>query len=177
MASSERPIITILVSVASTLLAGTIIYFTTNWWPSVRDWFVSVSNSLWHFLLSGHAIPGWLLVILVSATMLLLLGGIVVLLAPKVPRWTDYKKDIFFGIMWRWDYIGGEIQHAVPFCVHCDIQLVPLRDTEYSPLGLRGVTHFVCDHCRQTTLKIDGPLDQIEDNVKRPWRQHSGSVF
>jgi len=135
MASSERQTTKIVVSVASTLIACTIIYFTTSWWATVRDWFVSALLALWHFLLGGHSIPRWLLVILSFATVLLILRVIAGLRTPKGPHWSDYTEDAFFGVRWRWDYSRGEIQRPVPFCAHCDIQLVPLRGTEYGPGG------------------------------------------
>jgi len=33
--------------------------------------------------------------------------------------------------------------------------------------GRREVTYFFCDHCHQTTTKLDELLDQIQGNVMR----------
>lgn len=122
---------------------------------------------IWHFLVGGHSVPGWLLVVLSLASLLFVWRVITVLRAPTGPRRQDYTEDAFFDLMWRWSYFAGDIQRPAPFCLRCDIQLVAMRDTEYGPWGRREVTHFVCDHCHGTKLKLDEPLEQIQDNVIR----------
>ena len=45
MASSERPSTKIIVSVVSTLICATIIYFASNWWGHVWSWLVSAGSA------------------------------------------------------------------------------------------------------------------------------------
>src|SRR6266446_8317857 len=150
MASSERPTTKIVVSVVSTLIGAAVTYFASSWWSPVQKALSWVFLATWHFLVSTRSIPGWLLLIFCLATLVCLFQFIAAARRPTGPNWRQYTQDLFFDIMWRWSYFGGEIQRPVPFCRHCDIQLVPQLDTEYGPWGRREVTHFICDHCHRT---------------------------
>ena len=80
---------------------------------------LTVVLPVWAFILCILAIPA--------------IVTLIAILTPKKkkpdPSPYDYKKDIFDGIVWRWNYYFNkyenrmEIENLVPYCPKCDCQL------------------------------------------------------
>ncbi len=143
-------------------------YLGRAWWPTVWRgiaWFFGV---VWAWLFSGHSIYGWLLVILILCTVIC---GFVLLAAffQRTPQhnWRSYRRDIFFGIVWRWDYFGERIGDPIPYCRHCDTQLIPREDYDYGPGERALVTQYICDHCHGTNDKHNEPFQHTQNKVIR----------
>lgn len=41
----------------------------------------------------------------------------------KTPQVHEYRRDSFFGVVWRWGYVGNQIVKMACFCRICDRQL------------------------------------------------------
>jgi len=165
--SSERPSSKIIIQVVGTVIAAAILYLFRSWLPVIGSWLFSVIRAIWTFLIAGHAIPGWLLVIFVVCTLWLtvrvLLGFRTAPSRSHEFTEDDYVKDSFFGLTWRWRYGQTGIYSVVPCCSRCDMQVHPRLDHVST---LSTLTGYHCDNCGQH-VSLEGDHQNIEDKVTR----------
>jgi len=46
-----------------------------------------------------------------------------------LPDWLEYKKDMFGGIVYKWEYVKDyegkyDIENTIPYCPNCECQLI-----------------------------------------------------
>ena len=77
----------------------------------------------------------------------------------------EYNQEYFFGVIWRWHYIGNEVFGLRTFCRKCDYEL-EAQETYRPSRGLEMVL-FRCEECGHAALPIDGTEEMLEDRVTR----------
>jgi hypothetical protein len=82
-------------------------------------------------------------------------------------NWRSYRRDSFYGLVWRWDYHGDRIDDPVPYCRQCDTQVIAREEYEYGSFGRRLVTYCICDHCSGTAEKFDESFRDMQNKVIR----------
>lgn len=132
------------------------------------------------FFLASSAVPRWLVVLLVIASLPSLNKILRALIGKPLsqtlnglskPDFRTYTKDVFEGFngtVWRWRYMSSDnsIWNVTAYCPRCDMQLVPHYDySGYEAAGTR--TTLVCENCHWRAARIEGELDDIENRVTR----------
>ncbi len=158
--------------VAAGVITGIILavlsYFSQALWPHIRRSLVWFCDAVWSWLSSGHSIYGWLLVIFILCTAIcgfVLVAALFFRVSPN--NWRSYRRDIFFGIVWRWEYHGERIGNPLPYCIHCDTELIPNEDCNPDRSGIQRLTRYICDHCHVTVQELDESFRQTQDKVVR----------
>lgn len=118
------PVWSKVISAAILAAAAALGTYFLDWWP-VMGRYLSEGIA---FSAAKSLIPNWLtavLGLLAIPTLLLLLALAWQLLRPEKPSaadWEAYTSDNFFGLLWRWRYIGQSMSEMHTFCPHCDFQ-------------------------------------------------------
>lgn len=143
-------------------------YIERSWLPIAWSEIVWLFGVVWSWLATGHSVYGWLLIILIIFTTVACFC-LVAALVYQIPQfnWSNYRQDTFLGFVWRWDYFGNRIGDPVPYCCHCDTQIVPQETSEYGSTFQRQIfTSYVCDHCN-TNDKRNESFQQTQNKVSR----------
>src|SRR5437667_6630472 len=107
MSSTEKPFSKIVVTVAGGLILAALLYIARHWLPVIFGWVARAMSSVWGWLASLHAIPGWLIVLLCGAAVWAVARLIRACRAPPKPvesNWRDFTEFHFLGVLWRWNY-------------------------------------------------------------------------
>ncbi len=111
-------------------------------------------TSLPGYLAEPVFVARWILWILIAVFGAAALGtGLVLLTYFRTCEWNSYRKDEFFGLVWRWDWsFYNQVMNAWCFCPRCDRRMAydsGMRD------GRSFRTYFSCLQCG-TERSLDG---------------------
>jgi hypothetical protein len=184
MSSVEKPSTKILITVVSGLILAALIYISRHWLPPIFTWLAHLVATAWHWLITPHAVLGWVLIILLAGTLIVVIAGARRtrhVAEPPKSNWRDFVQFEYLGVLWRWLYTShGDIHSLVSFCPisGCDMQTFPRLGQWYG--GSRETTHYPCDRCGHTP-EIEGSEHEIESTVTREiqrllrsdgWKEH-----
>lgn len=137
----------------------------------LMGWLASFIGRLYDFLIQTVEISLWILLILIFSSIALVVKAVLNWFCLKSTEVCDYKNDIFFGIVWRWQYSNGKPIGIWCFCPSCDTALV-YEENIYLPR-----TKFHCDHCNQLLHEVQGDkeyaLGQVQRQIERNLRNRS----
>lgn len=165
--------------IIATVAGGLILAALGYAWAPVRIGF----GYLWGFvvavgqwLVSTHAVPGWLLLLSVCGTGAFIVSKIVAFArgtSTKAPH-VSYVSDTLFGALWHWSWSGGQIRQLWSSCLSCQGELVHLNERDNY---LMSVPHakFYCEHCREVRVDIEGggheyAYSAVEREIRRRLR-------
>ena len=163
----------------ATIIGGIILSF----WPSFREllakvalWFWSLLSSIWEWLLSSHKVNGWVLVLLVILSVLVLIKLASLIVRKKELGVEDlYKSDYLFGTEWHWSYSNGSIRNLWCLCPSCKSELVYSEfipnKFDYSHDGLEPEVDFICERCNATRCSLRGDKNYALGTVEREIRR------
>jgi len=160
----------ILVTVASGLVLAALLYVSRHWIPPAFRWLMGVFGAAWSWLVSSHAIPGWLLLSLSLCGVWCFFCIIAKFRSPPTPaepHQRDFAEFEFLGVLWRWHYDSyGAIHSLVSFCPVplCDMQTYGRPGRYFGPSS--QATTYPCERCGHTA-EIDGSQEAIESRVIR----------
>jgi DNA-directed RNA polymerase subunit RPC12/RpoP len=135
--------------------------------PTLRGW----AYSFFQWLNHDTTTPLWVLLIPTIITVFFLSLIIYLRLTRPISTedepltWKTYRKDLFFDILWRWNYnsFDDSILRLNCFCPKCDHQLVGKEDTD-SYRVTYGV-NFHCPDCNYKTVFKEGGGKDLNDRV------------
>lgn len=168
----EKPSHKIAISVTATLIATAILRFTTGFtFTGAFHWIRGVFDTCWNWLVAPTSIPVWVLCLLIVLSLgFILVVGFALYRDLRGPSSSDYTKDSFEGLVWRWSYSSsGGIRDPWCFCPRCDgVLAYQVRDTScFGEVGFVWVTDFICDHCGTKVSELRGDRDTIVDRIRR----------
>lgn len=140
--------------------------------PGVFSWLWGVVVLIWRFFTAPVGIPVWLLSLLLFIIVWLVYRGLKrSLRSLATPSYLTYTDDRFFGIHWRWKYLGNQLDNPKAYCPECDT-LLSIEAAYGMPTGLvtRDYTFqtiFYCEHCNWRSKNLDGQYEEIEAKVIR----------
>jgi hypothetical protein len=170
MSSTEKPLGKIVVTVVGGLILAVLLYIARHWLSPVLEWVARVLKSALGWVISLHAIPGWLIVVLCGCAAWAVARVIRDLRAPPKPAepdWREFTEFEFLGVLWRWNYsYRGDILQLVSFCAQpqCDMQTSGELGQFYGPYN--QTTLYKCDRCGHTA-EVEGTRENIENKVIR----------
>jgi len=151
----------VIATVVGSLIVALILWLVPGAWAWVKSAFAWLN----HFLTSTATIPMWLLAVMILAilpTVILIIIGIVALSKqPEGPAWTDYTKDQFDGMTWRWQYAGNSMINLWCYCPDDDTALVYSFDEFLDKIA------FHCESCKRNFGPFPGSRKYILDKVRR----------
>jgi len=169
--------------VIATVIGGILLTF----WPAFRHAVASAAASVWTTIAAvagsaldalAHrvAVPVWLVIVVV------LLAGVPILklmiranASRRIPDpETQYTDDVLFGAKWHWRWSRGEILDLQCLCPVCEAELVYLEHVQ-AMLPRHGDppdhTRWICEHCREDRVNLDGRVDYGLGAVRREIRR------
>jgi hypothetical protein len=146
-------------------LAGAATYSVLHWWPSVKNplhWvisFLGAKTPVWNWLIGAVSVPLIVVVILVIAA-----AAAARREAKHGAPPVSYAADVFFGVRWRWRYVGGDIANLHCLCLNCGMQIY------FVDIGaFAAIPHLQagCEECGRRSEEFDGNYDMLENHVIR----------
>ena len=147
-------------------VAGALGTYLLGLWPVIS----AAATTAWQFLLATTQVSNWILAMLAVPVILLLLLAVIVIhglwsnSSEHQPTWISYTTDTFFGLRWRWCYVGGSIDKLNTFCPTCDYQVFPQRASAYDAVDR---IKFNCDSCHKHVCTFDESFDQLQSKAER----------
>jgi hypothetical protein len=168
----EKPSHKIAIGVATTLIATAILRFTTGFtFTAAFRWIGRAFDACWNFAVAPVEIWTWLLIVLVLLSLILICAvGYRFYQSVRQPSSSDYTKDFFDGLVWRWHYgYGGGIRDAWCYCPQCDgVLSYSVKDVAgVHEIGCRWATDLFCDHCNRRVSTLDGDQNNIVHRIRR----------
>jgi hypothetical protein len=132
----------------------------TAWSSTAIGWFAG-KTAVANWLLAALVLISAFFILLITWTWLSRLGGT----EERPLSRSEYKKDLFFKVMWRWQYAHtyNTIYHLSCFCPECDYQLVP--HPFYHHHTADSMVSLKCPDCRCFYTQIEGEWQDIEQRV------------
>jgi hypothetical protein len=136
----------------------------------------SLLGATWRWPWASHGVPGWVLVLLVFASLpacywllVLIFTGKPGTVGTPIPFARDLDGVRWVGILSNGGVVVGSL---VPFCPHCECRIRPNYWHDY----LDGwFTRFKCEDCGGINVKVQGmPLDVVDRTSRRieaQWRR------
>lgn len=157
------------------MVIGTIIVrFTTGFtFTGAFRWVGRAFDACWNFSVAPVAVWMWLLISLVVLSLCFIsVTGFRIYRAIRKHSPSDYIKDTFEGLVWRWSYFSsGSIRDLWCYCPSCDQILV------YAERGLSGLifygggsppeTQLSCEHCAKAVAVLPGTKSSIVGRIER----------
>lgn len=170
MVETEKASRRIAIAVVGGLIVAAFIYIARHWLPPIVGWAINTLTKAWVWMISSHAVLGWVLLGLCT----LALPSIIRIIRsafrtrrPTEAHGRDFTELEYDGVLWRWQYShGGDIHSLVSFCARpgCDMQIFaglgPYRSPYYQS------TKYECDRCGHA-IDIEGSEGEIESKVMR----------
>ena len=138
-----------------TVAGGIAFAILTSLWPALQNaivWFGT--KILWMLSLfsDGYQIPGWLLAILSLCSVYVVIRLFVALkpTSQAVPESAPYVEDTMHGVVWRWRWLGSNIDLLWCYCPQCDAELVYDDSSCSAHAALYNTpkkTDFICEPC------------------------------
>lgn len=153
----------IISGVIASLIAAVILSFF-GWILGSWGFVLVCLKSFWDFLIYPISIPVWLLAILVIISLGYVIISLVALLKSiSKPPWIEYTKDIFDGIVWRWEYSGKNPCKFYPYCPKDDTKFAINEPSQW----FEPTTIFICDTCRCKWGPFQGSFDNHQSKISR----------
>jgi hypothetical protein len=175
----------VLIGTVATVLGGIILAMI----PSARDFFASLFSlvggffsslgqyfiSLWGFLRSPSEVPMGIILLLALLSLPTIVIPFWALISSKTtgriqssnePNLYEYKEDIIFDVLWRWDRIPPPTPDSISgFCPTCGTRLIckPLYVYAYTKFD----SIFFCETCNKDIARLEGTLDYALRTVSR----------
>lgn len=128
---------------------------------------------LWSAAVSDYAIPGWLVLLMGTLSLVVIFRFVAKRFAKDEPIHLKYVEDRIFGTTWRWRWAGDQIVKLWCFCPTCDAQLVHNQDYES--------VDFNCENCGRTVFSKNSWADDVvsaaEREILRRLRTREAPVF
>lgn len=162
----KDPVWAAVIATSITAAAGALGTYLLGLWPAIATLVVSG----WMLLLAQTSVSNWVLVLLAVSGLpaLLLVLALAWSLLPNSSAnqtsWENYRTDAFFGLRWRWRYVGGAIDRLNTFCPHCDYQVYPQRASAYQAIDRIA---FQCDSCERQLGTFDESFANLESKAER----------
>jgi hypothetical protein len=140
--------------------------YLLNWWPTIGRY----AALGFEFARETSIVPNWLialLLLLAAPTVLFVLALIWQIAFPSkssTSSWHEYTSDNFFGLCWRWRYIGERLSEMHTFCPHCDFQVFPENASAYAAIDRIS---FHCDSCNRDLGTFEEPYGSLENKAGR----------
>lgn len=150
----------VIAGVALAALAVIGAYFL-DWWPAMTQWLGAGVRLLGR----SSSVPNWLLGLLVLLALPAVVVGATLLAARRGDDWRSYTTDNFYGLRWRWHYIGDGIpDRLATFCPNCDFQVFAQDASSFRSVP-RIAYH--CDGCDSQLATFDEPDVSLHHKVER----------
>jgi hypothetical protein len=162
----KDPVWAAVIATGITATLGAIGAYLLGYWPAIQ----SAGATAWTFMLGSTQVSNWVLALLaVPATLvvvliLVLAWGLWSERSETKSTWTTYTSDNFFGLRWRWRYLGDSIDRLVTFCPNCDYQVFPHDASTYNAFNRIA---FKCESCGQHIGTFDEPYDHLRSKAER----------
>lgn len=153
-------------SITSRVVAGVLlaaVLWGATFIPGLFAWLSIKAGLLSTHLGYPSELPNWgvyLLVITSVPSLMLLINAIK---KDKGQSITEYTQDHFWGLNWRWSYIGDQPHDPWAFCNTCDTCLVYLESGVYKQKAIS----LHCETCESKLLEQDGDKQYLIDKVHR----------
>lgn len=113
----------------------------------------SAVTSAWEqslaWVLTGHSLPGWSIILLGLLGSLTAVGAVVLVYAALCTATNRVAtEDIVDGVLWRWEKPRPSHQMPEPYCPICDAYLI-YQLGGYAAAGLE----LYCEKCRRVVIK------------------------
>ena len=135
--------------------------------PELYGWISSIVFSLVGHLSSTTVLPNWVLYLLAFISIPFL--GLIVktITGIRGPRISQYTKDSFLGLVWRWGYTFWDKPEDIwAFCPRCDTSLI--YSHEYpAHKNHETVTRLFCETCNRSVLEHDGDKGYLVSKIYR----------
>ena len=144
----EKTFKALIIGVVASVLGGIFLLYGTEYIVKPFLWLKSAILWSWNFLISSHSLPGWVLLIVFLFASLFIIFAVIYFLV-KIDKNSEskhllYTKDIMFGAIWRWKWMGNQISNIWCYCPYCDTMLV--YDEHW------GETYFRCENCNNSVI-------------------------
>lgn len=152
----------VIATVISAILGGAGTY-VLGLWPSMLNW----ARFAWNFVIATTSVSHWILGVLGLCAALVTIAVVAAIWTSITGRrspWARYRDDNFFGLRWRWTYVGGTIDRIHTFCPKCDFQVFPHDASSYSVIDR---ICFKCDGCGADLGSFDETYDSLESKATR----------
>jgi hypothetical protein len=145
---------------------GSLGAYLFGYWPAVQG----MLTGSWSFLLTKTEVSNWILTLMAIPSAiacflaLALLWSLWSSSSESESSWLTYTTDKFFGLRWRWRYVGGSIDRLVTFCPHCDYQVFPIHASAYAAVDR---IEYKCDSCHSHLGFFDETDTEQRSKVER----------
>jgi len=119
-----------------------------------------MGETLWDVLQLPVATPLWQLVLLVGVSVSTLTVVLVRMVAGMRNKQHPYRRDLFFGMNWRWGYEGKQLVHLQSYCPDDDCELVYSQDKD------QGIA-FRCETCDRQYSQYSMDINYLRGMVRR----------
>lgn len=160
-------------SIKTNVIAGLItaaIIGAIGFIPGLWAWVLAKISASWNafcaHIMSTHEVPSWALYLLAIPAFFWLSRIALAAherLTSNEPQQSAYVQDNFFGVTWRWRYVGGAPTGIWAFCPSCDTQLVYSTNYEFGHQTVR----LHCETCRHDLLQEEGDKDYLVAKAHR----------
>lgn len=132
-------------------------------------------GAVWRWLGTSHAVPGWLLLLLLVGSALAILGLILDLLDPGGKSSPSPVDVVLEGVRWvghlsRKGEVWGDL---APLCPHCLCRIRP--EYGHDPLERSWFTRYQCEDCGGLNQTVEGKPADVHDRIIRrveaQWRR------
>lgn len=72
----------------------------------------------------------------------------------------EYKQDLFFNLIWKWDWVAGILVGISAYCPRCKRIMRYSEESEYY-----GPTHFHCQGCSHS-VPLQGNREEVDKSVR-----------
>lgn len=163
-------------SIVGGFLLAVLAGVTVEWikdFPVLR-WLAKVGSSAWSWLGAFHAVPGWLLAVLATITLLACISVALRLFRSETEApWLAVSSGEFFGLRWQWRYLGSEIDensfHA--FCPQCSLQLKFARVGAFAAVPRTAVVCLDCGFRKELGGELHDVLEKLALHADRHVRR------
>ena len=159
----KDPVWAAVIATGITALLGVVGTYVLGLWPAISNW----ASDAWKFITVSTPVSNWILGVLGLCTALAILAvvaGVWTSVSGRRSPLTSYTTDTFFGLRWRWIYMGGTIDRLHTFCPKCDFQVFPLNASSYRAVDRIA---FRCDGCGEELGSFDENYESLESKATR----------
>lgn len=165
MSVRSQLVIGIVTGIVATVLGGLLLLWLTPIAPGIWRGIAGGAGAFVDYLSANAGMPRWLLMLLLGAVAWSLLSAVRRTFSRSTPALalnpTVYRKDSFFGVIWRWDYYGNMIGDPHPYCPRDETPLVARPDEHNWHL------EFVCETCQERFEIPGGHVEKAQGMVQR----------
>ena len=137
-------------------------------WPKFLHGLIGLLNQLGVWLGSTSLFPNWAVYSLAIIAVCAAIDWATRFMPRNIRHFTEYIKDVFDGIPWRWSYINNTPSNLKCYCPECDTELVS-KDV-YKDGGLLPYianVHFGCEKCDEKIFTHTGNKKSLLEKISR----------